>query len=351
MDIASSPNGISYADLIGDLSSISLYDNLIKKFIIYYFLIKDSKDFLELYLYYKENKKVPSLLLYLENEEVKEQKSRSTNILTTNNKETYPIFMNISYVIFLCMFKKLISEHECFDSLYDPLHEFICFNARCNPSLLNILVNSPESVMQNNYFILSEAYKKACCAYQNLIASSIILSRNYSTIHELENEILKEENEKIIASSYPAIISEEGLPVYRSYVINEKTSKRLGEDLIKTLNNFKALYGENYKIETLKILLDEVFDHLFNGEYMDYLLNNAEIFASYNKNFLIEGSVSKDLVTYLKDFTHNLNVDYLVDTYSKFFDIDKNFYNEKTLMKLIDDSSTIFGLIDNTNSH
>ena len=351
MDTASSPYRDSYADLIGDLSNISLYDSLIEKFIIYYFLIKDSEDFLELYLYYKENKKGPSLLFYLENEEVKEYKPRSTNILTTNNKETYPIFMNISYVIFLCMFKKLISEHECLDSLYDPLHEFICFNAKCNPSLLSILVNSPESVKQNNCFILSDAYKKACCAYQNLIVTCIILSRNYSSLHELENEILKEENEKIIASSYPAIISEEGLPVYRSYVINEKTSKRLSIDLIKSLVDLKSLYGENYKIETLKILLDEIFDHLFNGEYMDYLLNNAENFASYNKEFLIEGSVSKDLVTYLKDFTHNLNVDYLVDTYSKFFDIDKNFYNEKTLMKFIDDSSTILGLIDNTNSH
>ena len=134
-------------------------------------------------------------------------------------------------------------------------------------------------------------------------------------------------------------------------MINEKTSKKLSIDLIKSLVDLKSLYGENYKIETLKILLDEIFDHLFNGEYMDYLLNNAENFASYNKEFLIEGSVSKDLVTYLKDFTHNLNVDYLVDTYSKFFDIDKNFYNEKTLMKFIDDSSTILGLIDNTNSH
>ena len=90
---------------------------------------------------------------------------------------------------------------------------------------------------------------------------------------------------------------------------------------------------------------------LYNIKYIYYLLNNTEIFSSYNKNFLIECSVSKYLVTYLKDFTHNLNVDYLVDTYSKFFDIDKNFYNEKTLMKFIDDSSIILGLIDNTNSH
>ena len=116
------------------------------------------------------------------------------------------------------------------------------------------------------------------------------------------------------------------------------------DELLSRLENIKG-------IEVSFDLIDEIFDHLFNGEYMDYLLNKAESFAVFYKDVVNSYSSGKDLVTCLKDFTHSLNVDYLVDIYSKFFDIDKSVYNEKKLMELIDDSSTVFGLVENTASN
>ena len=91
-------------------------------------------------------------------------------------------------------------------------------------------------------------------------------------------------------------------------------------------------------------------DYLFNGEYIDYILKNAAEINSFYKSRDQVFPYNRDLVTSLKEYTHDLNVDYLVDTYSKFFDIDKTKYNEKALIKSIEDCSTILGLVENTNA-
>ena len=350
-------------NLIGEKLNYTLFDTNINKFILYYFLMKDNEDFLELYLYYKENKKVPSLLFYLEKEneitaymDNKTSIGRNSDLERNSSKIEFPVFSSIYVVTFLCMLKKLISEHDYFDSLYDPLHVYLFFNPKYNLCFLPARNNSSltESLTVTTKYNIYKTYttnvrdRAAYTAYQMLIATCIILSRNYSTSYELQYKIIKEENEKLITSSYPAIIDENGLPVYCPYptkINTENNYTAYADMMIENLEKFKSMYGDNYKIETLKILLDEVFNYLFNGEYTDYLLKNADQFASYCK-----GSTDKDLVSYLKDFIHSLNVDYLVDTYSKFFDIDKNVYNEKALMKMIDDSSTVFSLVENTTT-
>ena len=349
--------------LIGEKYTCTLFDSNINKFVLYYFLMKDNEDFLDLYLYYKENKRIPSLLFYLEKEnEVSAYMNNKSSIGTNNNlgrnntKNEFPVFSSIYIVIFLCMLKKLISENKCFDSLYDPLHAYLFFNPRYNLCFLTTRNDSsltPSLTVISKYnmyktYATNARDRAAYTAYQMLIATSIILSRNYSTSYELQHKIIKEENEKIVSSSHPAIIDEDGLPVYCIYptkINTESDYTAYADSLIESLEKFKSMYGENYKIETLKILLDEVFNYLFNGEYTDYLLKNADQFALHCKN-----STDKDLVGYLKDFIHSLNIDYLVDTYSKFFDIDKNVYNEKNLMKMIDDSSTVFSLVENTTT-
>ena len=349
------------SNLIGDIYTNSyirnMYNGDINRLILYYFLIKDNKDFLDVYLYYKENKKFPSLLRYLEKEnkndivfgQYNNSSMRRMTVLTVNTTDALvvPVFTNIFIVIFLCMFKKLISENEHLDSLCDPLHEYICFNAKFNPNVILKTLNRDATDIEYQFQRIARNYT----AYQTLLTSTIILSRNYTTSYELEHDIIEKENEKLIASSYPGIIIEtvdgSEVPVYRVCEGN----KNFNELFIDKLDELKCIYGENYKVETLKILLDEVFDHLFNGEYMDYLLNKAESFAVYYKDDVESYSAGKDLVTCLKEFTHSLNVDYLVDTYSKFFDIDKSVYNEKKLMELIDDSSTVFGLVENTVSN
>lgn len=333
----------SSSRLIGNIYNHSLYDVAINKFIIYYFLIKNNQDFLDLYEYYKENKRIPSLVRYLEKEyESYIHKDTRCNILKNNSTSTsdYSVFSNIFIVTFLCMFKKLLSEKEGFNNLYDPLKSYICFNPKLNQDALDIAKKT------DSKYQLAKTIKQVTGSTVALTTDVILLSRDYKTDQELENEIIKEENEKIIASSHLPIITEDGTPVYRF----DESLNGFSKFFVEQMNNNKSLYGENYKIETLKILLDAVFDYLFNGEYIDYILKNAAEINSFYKSINQVFPYNKDLVTALKEYTHDLNVDYLVDTYSKFFDIDKTVYNEKALIKSIEDCSTVLGLVENTNA-